>query len=181
MEKNICEAKLNGFIANNKAVRALSEIEKKDPKAFEGMTVERGICLCRVMLREPLFKQKAHKPFYAFVKHVGKEVVAIVDVQSGGAVVVDKDLIVAQTEVKGNFTIKGVTYQLKDTMNGFKRYKVSSCARKQRRKRLDVQEAEALASAEARIQWLKENPEGEWLDSDVLDRLGQTDFEDEWC
>lgn len=175
MKKNICEAKLNGFIAEGKANEALKKMRTTDSEAFKGMTVEKGICLCRVVLRKPLFKQKALKPFYAFIKNVGSIAVVVVDVQSGGAVVVDKDLIVAQTEVKGNFTIKGVTYQLKDTMNGFKRYKVSSCARKQRRKRLDVQEAEALASAEARAQYLEDENESGWFEDEEVCFKNQDD------
>ncbi|MBR2137360.1 MAG: hypothetical protein IJ852_05325 [Alphaproteobacteria bacterium] len=175
MKKNICEAKLNALIANAKAFKALCEAEESNPDKFSGMTVETGIHLCRLTAREPLFKHKSGNPFYAFVKHVGTVVTVVVDVQSGSVLVVDNDLIASQTEVKGKFTLKGVTYQLKDTMNGFKRYKVSSCARKQRRKRLDVQEAEALASAEARAQYLEDENESGWLEDEEVCFKNQDD------
>ena len=164
MEKVICEAKLNALIANAKAFKALCEAEELNPDKVREMTVETGIHLCRLTAREPLFKHKPGNPFYAFVKHVGTVVTVVVDVQSGSVLVVDNDVISSQTEVNGDFTIKGVTYKLKDKVSGFKRY----CVAPRASKRYNRGRKKALAVREAREQW-QEN-EGEWIDdADLLD------------
>ena len=188
MEKNICEAKLNGWIANNKVHETLKKIKNADPSAFEGMTIENGICLCLVLVRKPIFKRKANRPFFAFVKQVG-DAVAMVDVQSGDVAIVSKEAISGRAEVKGRFKIKGVTYKLKDTVNGFKRYEVSSCTEKQKNKRVKVQKSQALAESEAvvaaaaaataTIDEPEEEPENGFLEVSALALLGKTGFEEE--
>ena len=74
----------------------------------------------------------------AFVKQAGP-VKAIVNIKTGEArVFANEDVISASKVTDGRFTIDGVTYGKKDTLNGFARYAPLKEAKKSLRKRLSI-------------------------------------------
>ncbi len=132
MSRNICEAKMNQFIANEKA-NAIIDQFLSGKSASDNQVVSQRVQLKKIMLRVPAFGNQPQQPFYGFIKPVGK-LAAIVDVKSGSGLIFDGSQIAAETNVNGNFRIDGVTYGKKDTMNGFIRYHAVAIPRKQRRK-----------------------------------------------
>jgi len=131
--------KLNSILVNIKADKTIDEFDKKNP----GLIGERDgkVHLVKIILRVGSFKKAAHVPFYAFVKKAGSYI-AIVDVETGAAQIVDPSVIASETDVKGNFRINGVTYGLKDTVNGCKRYRPLSCEPKRPRRKISVNSPE---------------------------------------
>ena len=148
MTKTICESKLNGFVANGKALAVLKAFAEAHPDKFGKTAIESGIHLRKVVLRVASTKQqeldreqkvdktiaafakrKGNKPFYGFVKQAGS-VAAVVDVTSGATLVLNNDQIASQTKPEARFKIDGVAYELKDTINGFKRFHAVGSKRK---------------------------------------------------
>lgn len=141
----IAEKKLNTMVANIKANKAFEDFNKKNPNLVDLSSCEAQPQMVKIVLRVPMFKKNASVPFYAFIKH-SKNLNAIVDLQTGAAKIVDSSVIASETEVLGNFRIKGVTYGLKDTVNGFKRYRPLSVAPSKPRKRLSPLSPEVVAA-----------------------------------
>ena len=148
MTKTICESKLNGFVANGKAVLALKNFAGAHPQEVDESAIESGIHLRKMVLRVASTKQqeldreqkvdktiaafakrKGNRPFYAFIKQAGS-VAAVVDVKSGVSLVLNNDQIASQTKPEARFKIDGVAYELKDTINGFKRFHAVGSKRK---------------------------------------------------
>lgn len=109
---------LNGFIVNNTINMIADEIGAK--------TAETKPRLVRLVLRnsaEP--KVPTGVPLVSFVKNLklnGAIVVAVFDVASGAIQLVDGSYIASEVDLKDNFKIAGVTYGIKDTINGIARY-----------------------------------------------------------
>ena len=141
----IAEKKLNTMVANIKADNAFSEFNKQNPDLVDVSSCEAKPNLVKVVLRVAMFKKNASVPFYAFIKH-SANFAAIVDIQTGAVKIVDSSVIASETEVLGNFRIKRVTYGLKDTVNGFKRYRPLSVAPRKPRKRLSPLSPEVVAA-----------------------------------
>lgn len=141
----IAEKKLNSMVANIKANKAFQEFNEKNPDLVDFSSCEAQPQMVKLVLRVAMFKKNASVPFYAFIKH-SKNLVALVDLQTGIAKVVDPSVIASETEVLGNFRIQGVTYGLKDTINGFKRYRPLSVEPRKPRKRLSPLSPEVVAA-----------------------------------
>lgn len=113
------------------------------------VAVEETIHLRKVVVRQAARKRSGKlsfgetiatnsEPFYAFVKQAGP-VKAIVNIKTGEArVFANEDVISASKVTDGRFTIDGVTYGKKDTLNGFARYAPLKEAKKSLRKRLSI-------------------------------------------
>lgn len=137
--------KLNSILVNRKADKVIAAFSKKNPDLI--FDSDRNVHLVKIILRVAGFKKNARVPFYAFVKRAG-EYVAVVDVETGAAQVIDPSVIASETDVKGNFRIDGVTYGLKDTVDGFKRYRPLSCEPKRPRRKLKVNSPEVVGDAD---------------------------------
>lgn len=120
-KKEICEAKLNAVVANQKAEKVVKQLLKLSPDGFVDTPAELGVRLVKVVLRCKAFGHPARIPFYAFVKDMASLSI-LVDIQSGAVEVFDASTVSACANVTGDFVINGVTYGLKDTVNGQKRY-----------------------------------------------------------
>lgn len=111
--------------------------------------VEENIHLRKVVVRETARKRSKKlsfgetaptksKPFFAFVKQAG-EVKAVVNVKTGEARVFANEDVVSEVKLTDNrFTIDGVTYAKKDTIDGFARYAQIKEAKKSLRKKLSI-------------------------------------------
>jgi hypothetical protein len=132
-KKIICSSKLNAYVANQKAETVINAFTAENPAKMAGAAVEEKIHLRRVVVRSSARKRSKKlnpgettplnsSPFYAFVKQAGP-VKVVVNVQTGEArVFANEDVISAVKVHSGKFTINGVTYAKKDTLNGFVRY-----------------------------------------------------------
>ncbi len=136
MAKTIALEKLNSVLANIKANKALEVYNQQKPDSKIG-TVEENVHLAKVTLRVNFAKNEANHPFYAFVKNAGKMLI-IVDLVSGTAKVVTPSTVASVTNVKGNFRINGVTYGLKDTINGQPRFRPLSYEPKKDRHKMSI-------------------------------------------
>lgn len=139
--------KLNGMLVNVKADTAFAEFQKKNPECIDLTTCDKQPQLVQLVLRVPMFKKNTAVPFYAFIKH-SNTLAAVVDVQTGSVKVIDPSVIASETEVHGDFRIKGVTYGLKDTIDGFKRYRPLSIEPRRPRKHLTPLSPEVVNSKE---------------------------------
>lgn len=145
--------KLNSILVNVKANKTLEDFNKqyvekikKERKAqgeetdvvIEIISFQPGEKphLVKITLSKPLFKKNAGIPFYAFVKNADKGLVVLIDVITGSAKVIDASVILSETDAGDQFRIKGTTYALKDTVNGFKRYYPVSVAPRKPRQHL---------------------------------------------
>ena len=112
--KKISEKNLNSYIANediNVAVEASGE-----------EITSKGVRLAKIVLRNsPTHKLKANIPMYAFVKNLGNKIVAKF-LTNGMIVIFENPNLLSVSEVKGTFSLKGVLYGIKDTINGLPRY-----------------------------------------------------------
>lgn len=126
MQKSICSSKLNSLLADAKASVALATVQSED-------VVAEDTRLSKISLRSEFARHPAGTPFYAFVKRSG-DLYGVIDLKSGAIIVVGNDNIASLTNVKGNFEVDGICYGLKDTINGWPRYR-ALCALK-RNKRL---------------------------------------------
>ena len=120
-KKGIDLRRVNEHCANEEIKKVLQE------RGIEG--AEGQICLVKIALRyRPAsrerveFKKAANNPFYAFYKPVGKKKAAIYKIATGEVKIVSVASISKVDEVKGKFTIGGVTYGPKDTVNGLRRF-----------------------------------------------------------
>lgn len=125
---------LNGFIVNNTINMIANEMGAK--------AAEEKPRLVRLVLRnsaEP--KIPTGVPLVSFVKNLrlnGEIVVVVFDVATGAVQLVDGSYIASETNVKGNFKIAGVTYGIKDTVNGIARYHRVVIPRKRLRKKVQL-------------------------------------------
>ena len=132
-KKTICAENLNAIIANNKANIAIAVAEQNNPACFAGATIDSGVHLNKVVMRDRAFGNRAGRPFYAFVKRAG-DITILVDVASGKSALFDDAVISSAKQVNERFEIKGVIYDQKDTVNGFPRYRAVGCVEKPRAK-----------------------------------------------
>ena len=125
---------LNGFIVNNTFEMIANEMGAK--------AAEEKPRLVRLVLRnsaEP--KIPTGVPLVSFVKNLrlnGEIVVVVFDVATGAIQLIDGSYIASETNVKGNFKIAGVTYGIKDTVNGIARYHRVVIPRKRPRKKVQL-------------------------------------------
>lgn len=125
---------LNGFIVNNTINMIANEMGAK--------AAEEKPRLVRLVLRnsaEP--KVPTGVPLVSFVKNLrlnGEIVVVVFDVATGAVQLIDGSYIASETNVKGNFKIAGVTYGIKDTVNGIARYHRVVVPRKRPRKKVQL-------------------------------------------
>ena len=129
-KKVINPMNLVGFVADEKANKVISFMSLSDA------VIETGIRLNKVVLREQAFNTPAGTPFYAFAKAVG-ELTVLVDVRSGKPIMVDNSVIASMAKVNNEFSIDGVIYGKKDTVNNCPRYVVCRTARKVRAKAMN--------------------------------------------
>lgn len=158
MCKTISLEKLNSLLANIKADRTVKQYNDANPDKAEPRACEHKIHLAKVVSRTDLFKNKAGVPFYAFVKKVGSLVV-LVDLVTGSAQIVAASVIASESDVKDNFRVNGVTYGVKDSVNGFKRYRPLSYEPKKPRRKLKVSEAYEEMRQEEAVEDLFPEPE----------------------
>lgn len=114
--RKISELNLNALMANQRVNAAIA-------KAGE-QTNEKTVRLAKIILRSsPTHKLKTNVPLYAFVKNAGDKV-AMQVLTNGVVTLVDNSQVLSLSEVRGDFTINGITYGKKDTVNGVLRYKI---------------------------------------------------------
>lgn len=114
--RKIANQNLNAYLANRIIDKAIADAGVQSPY--------KTVQLAKIILRgSPSHKLNAHVPIYAFVKSVGEKTVMKV-LTNGAVVMVNGSQIVSASEIKGDFTIGGITYAVKDRINGFPRYKV---------------------------------------------------------
>lgn len=133
-KKTICDANLNSLVANAKADKAIKAIRRDYPSFLTDETVATEMQLRKLTMREPHFDVPAGKPLYAFAKRAGKKLTILVELTSGKAEIVPTATIDSTAPVNGKFTIDGVKYELKDTMNGCPRYRACGSEHKSRAK-----------------------------------------------
>lgn len=115
-KKSIDLRRVNEHCANEKIKKALQE------RGIEGAEGS-PISLVKIALRyRPNSERTANNPFYAFYKPVGKKKAAVYKITTGEVKIVSVASISKIDEVKGTFTIGGVTYGPKDTVNGLRRF-----------------------------------------------------------
>ena len=118
--RKISEVNLNAIIANRCLDKAIEAAGEK--------TNEKSVRLVKVVLRKTTsHKMKARVPLYAFVKNVGSKL-AIKVLTTGVTAIIESSNISSVSEVKGDFSIGGITYGVKDTINGCPRYKIKKSA-----------------------------------------------------
>lgn len=116
MKKTISVTNLNAYVANTQIDSAIT--------AAGEQTHEKTVRLAKIILRSsPTHKLKPSVPMYAFVKNAGDKLAAMV-LTNGVTVLLDNSQIASASEIHGDFTLCGVTYGIKDTVNGFPRYKI---------------------------------------------------------
>ncbi|MBR1601207.1 MAG: hypothetical protein IJ677_06470 [Alphaproteobacteria bacterium] len=135
--KEICAAKTNALVANNKMNQAVMgyNANHKCQLINDG-----NVMVARVIIssRQTFGKQKTASspkdtkknrfinptgvPFLCFMKNVNANKTIIVGIESGKADIVDRrNLSVRHKDMK-TFQIKGVRYHIKDTVNGLPRF-----------------------------------------------------------
>lgn len=114
--KEISNQNLNAYVANQKIDKAIAKAGEKSHN--------KTVWLCKIILRNsPSHKLKEFVPMYAFVKNAGNKT-AFMILSNGVTAVMDNSQFFSVSEVNGDFTFHGVTYGIKDTVNGYPRYKV---------------------------------------------------------
>ena len=115
--KEISAKNLNAYVANQKIDKAITAAGEK--------SLNKNVWLCKIILRTSSNpKLKTCVPMFAFVKNAGKKIAFMV--LSNGVTAVMDNSQVSVSEVSGDFTFHGVTYGVKDTINGMPRYKIKS-------------------------------------------------------
>ena len=111
--------------------------------------VEENIHLRKVVVRSAARKRSKKlnlgetvptnsEPFYAFIKQAGS-VKCIVNIKTGEARIFANEDVISSSKVSdGRFTIDGIIYGKKDTLNGFARYEPIREAKKSLRKKLSI-------------------------------------------
>ena len=106
----------------------------------ENAVVEDNVRIMNVILK----RSKAPNvpvgvPLMAFVKNAGGKF-AIMDLDTGSVQILEAVDIRSAAVVKGDFSLHGVTYKMKDTINGYKRYRPVIEADRPRQKKIEVEE-----------------------------------------
>ena len=83
---------------------------------------EHKVRLVQMTLRHPIHHFPVNIPFVAAVKKCGEKQVVFMIKRTKFAVINDID-ISSETNIGKSFEIDGVRYELKDTINGYPRYK----------------------------------------------------------
>lgn len=116
--KEISNQNLNAYVANQKIDKAIAKAGEK--------SLYKTVRLCKIILRNSSNpKLQTCVPMFAFVKSVGKKIAFMV-MSNGVTAVMDNSQVSSVSEINGDFTFHGVTYGVKDTINGYPRYKVKS-------------------------------------------------------
>ncbi|MCQ2734437.1 MAG: hypothetical protein MJ212_00610 [Alphaproteobacteria bacterium] len=121
MRKRIDLRRINEHCAN---LKIMDEVQKC---GYENVP-EAPISLVKVALEyKPLdnpetTKKKAKRAFYAFYKPIGKKKAGLYNIETNKVEIVSVASISKIDEVKKTFTIGGVTYGPKDTVNGLRRF-----------------------------------------------------------
>ncbi|MBR1825136.1 MAG: hypothetical protein IJ770_00930 [Alphaproteobacteria bacterium] len=134
--KTIRVENLNAIVANVKADKLIEEIRQKRPEFLAEAVIPNKMQLRKVTLRERAFETPKGCPIYAFSKQISRRIAILVDIKTGIARLCPVSGIVSDTPVEGKFTIDGVTYKLKDTLNGHPRYTSCGASRRPRAKAL---------------------------------------------
>ena len=114
--RKISAQKMNAYVANQDIDAAILAAGKQSPY--------KTVHLAKIILRDsPTHKLNAFVPLYAFVKNV-EDKLAVNIITNGTIALLDGSQIITASEVKGDFTIGGITYGIGDYINGFPRYKV---------------------------------------------------------
>lgn len=109
---------LNAFVANK-------EIDEFIADAGASTRMKR-VYLAKIILRKsPTHKIPASIPLYAYAKTVGNKL-AVKVLTTGVLAILEDSQLASVSEVLGDFSLSGVTYAIKDTVNGFPRYKVKN-------------------------------------------------------
>jgi len=130
----ISDANLNGIVANSKANKVIREFIAEHPNFSADRALESEMKLRKVTLREKLFGVPAGKPRYVFAKRVSKKLTVLVDVATGKTELVASAVVDSTEAVNGKFTVNGISYNIKDTVNGQPRYTARGTVHKPRAK-----------------------------------------------
>lgn len=137
MRKNICLKNTNGVIASKKAEAAIAEYNAKTSNNIKQNANLSVACVMLASKEAGFKKQKSNSPkdvkktdnlhptgvpFVCFFMPVSNNHVVIVGMESGKAEIVDKSFISVKHENLRNFKVKGVLYEVKDTINGLPRF-----------------------------------------------------------
>ncbi len=151
MVKSISLEKLNSILVNQKLDKVINDFMSNNPELITSTEhINAKPRLSKLCLRVAGFKKSINTPFYAFVKNAG-QLIAIFDIETGSAKMVDPTIISSETDVKDKdiFKISGVNYGLKDTINGFKRYRPLTFEGKKPRQKMSVFSPEVVDAIEA--------------------------------
>lgn len=128
-KKTIDLRRINEHCVNNKMMEAVkNEGLEADETAISLVKMSlkyrrtKNTTVTRESAKQGDYKRKRNLPFYAFYKPVGKSKAAIYRIETGEVRIISTALISNKNEVKGAFTLGGVTYGPKDTINGFRRF-----------------------------------------------------------
>lgn len=164
-KKTICSAKVNAFVANNKMAKA---IESYNTANNETITGGNEVVVAKVTLgfnkqkgdspkdtKKTDFLHPTGKPFVCFMKQASHDKVVIVGVESGKAEVVNKKELSVKHSGMKSFKVKGVTYKVQDTVNGFPRFvaQLTSAPRKNKIALNGPEFSQAIAEQEAEDLW----------------------------
>ena len=136
--KEICAAKTNALVANNKMNQAVTDYNANHKCQ---LVTDGNVMVARVIIssrqakfgkqktvssskdtKKSRFTNPAGVPFICFMKNVNANKTIIVGIESGKADIVDRrNLSVRHKDMK-TFRIKGVSYRIKDTVNGLPRF-----------------------------------------------------------
>ena len=116
--KEIAVQNLNAYVANQKIDKAIAAAGEKSHN--------KTVWLCKIIIRTSSNpKLKACVPMFAFIKNAGNKIAFMV-LSNGVTAVMDNSQVSSVSEINADFTFHGVTYGVKDTINGMPRYKVKS-------------------------------------------------------
>ncbi len=90
----------------------------------QGTTAVESKCrLVNMVLRHKIHHFPIDIPFVAAVKNCENGKVAVFNIKRKKMAIIPGNSVAAETSVGKTFKIRGVTYTLADTINGFERYK----------------------------------------------------------
>ena len=123
------------MIVNNKLNAAIGK-----EGVGKNAVVEDNVRIMNMVLKNSKApKVPVNVPLMVFVKNAGGKF-AIMDLDTGSVQILEAVDIRSAAVVKGDFYLHGIKYKMKDTINGYKRYRPVIEADRPRQKKIEVEE-----------------------------------------
>ncbi|MBQ8481790.1 MAG: hypothetical protein IJ532_04590 [Alphaproteobacteria bacterium] len=137
MKKEICPAKTNALVANNKMNQAVMNYNANHKRQ---LTADGNVVVASVIIssgsvkfgkqknnspkdtKKNRFTNPAGVPILCFMKNVNANKTVIVGIRSGKADIVDRRYLSIKHKDMKTFRVNGVCYHIKDTVNGLPRF-----------------------------------------------------------